>query len=67
MTTTPARHRRGGEGSRRRIRRGYFPTAELWGTAAYISKIERGERRIDAVELEELARIYAKDINYFVK
>jgi len=34
---------------------------------AYLSKIERGERRIDAVELEELARVYDKDINYFVK
>ena len=34
---------------------------------AYISKIERGERRIDAVELDELAKIYNKDINYFIK
>ena len=34
---------------------------------AYLSKIERGERRIDAVELEELARVYSKNINYFVK
>ena len=34
---------------------------------AYLSKIERGERRIDAVELEELAKVYEKDINYFVK
>jgi len=31
---------------------------------AYISKIERGERRIDAVELDELAKVYNKDINY---
>ncbi len=34
---------------------------------SYISKIERGERRIDITELEELAGIYRKDINYFVK
>lgn len=34
---------------------------------AYISKIERGERRIDAVELDELARLYGKPIDYFVK
>jgi len=34
---------------------------------AYISKIERGERRIDAVELEELAKVYDKDLSYFVK
>jgi len=33
---------------------------------AYISKIERGERRVDAVELDELAKVYNKDINYFL-
>ena len=34
---------------------------------AYLSKIERGERRIDAVELAEFAKVYGKDINYFIK
>ena len=34
---------------------------------AHISKIERGERRVDAVELDELAKLYDKDINYFLK
>jgi len=34
---------------------------------SYISKIERGERRIDVVELKKLARIYKKDINFFIK
>jgi transcriptional regulator with XRE-family HTH domain len=34
---------------------------------AYISKIERGERRVDAVELGELAKVYNKDVNYFIK
>ncbi|HVO28812.1 MAG TPA: helix-turn-helix transcriptional regulator [Candidatus Paceibacterota bacterium] len=34
---------------------------------SYISKIERGERRIDVAELSILARIYKKDINYFIK
>lgn len=33
---------------------------------AYISKIERGERRVDAVELDELAKLYNKQINYFL-
>lgn len=33
---------------------------------AYISKIERGERRVDAVELDELAKLYAKSLDYFV-
>jgi transcriptional regulator with XRE-family HTH domain len=34
---------------------------------AYISKVERGERRVDAVELAEFAKVYNKDINYFIK
>ena len=34
---------------------------------AYVSKIERGERGVDAVELGELARAYGKDISYFLK
>ena len=33
---------------------------------AYISKIERGERRVDVVELNELAKLYNKPIEYFV-
>lgn len=34
---------------------------------AYISKIERGERGVDAVELAEFAKIYKKNLDYFVK
>ena len=34
---------------------------------AYISKIERGERRVDAVELSEFAKIYHKSLDYFVE
>ena len=33
---------------------------------SYISKIERGERRIDITELKELAKIYKKNINFFI-
>jgi len=33
---------------------------------SYISKIERGERRVDAAELKELAKLYKKDITYFI-
>lgn len=34
---------------------------------SYISKIERGERRIDITELSILAKIYGKEISYFAK
>ena len=34
---------------------------------AYLSKIERGERGVDAIELAEFAKVYNKDINYFIK
>ncbi len=34
---------------------------------AYVSKIERGERRVDVVELCEFARLYKKDLNHFFK
>lgn len=33
---------------------------------SYISKVERGERRVDITELKELAKIYKKDITHFV-
>jgi transcriptional regulator with XRE-family HTH domain len=33
---------------------------------SYLSKIENGDRRIDIVELIELAQMYGKDLSYFV-
>lgn len=33
---------------------------------AYVSKIERGERRLDAVELAEFAKLYKKSLDYFL-
>ena len=33
---------------------------------AYLSKIERGERGVDAVELGELAKVYKKSMDYFI-
>lgn len=34
---------------------------------AYISKIERGERSVDAVELTEFTSVYSKSMDYFIK
>jgi transcriptional regulator with XRE-family HTH domain len=34
---------------------------------SYISKIERGERRIDVAELSILAKFYKKSLNYFTE
>ena len=34
---------------------------------AHVSKIERGARGVDAVELAEFAKVYKKDINHFIK
>ena len=34
---------------------------------SYISKIERGERRVDVAELSILAKIYKKSLDYFIK
>ena len=42
--------------------------AKLLGkTQPHISKIEAGQRRLDITQLKEFARIYKKDINYFIK
>ena len=34
---------------------------------SYISKIERGERRIDVIELSQIAKLYNKKPEYFLK
>lgn len=34
---------------------------------SYVSKIERGERRVDIAELKSFAQIYKKSIDYFLK
>jgi len=33
---------------------------------SFISKCESGERRVDAVELQEFARMYRKDMAFFL-
>lgn len=34
---------------------------------SHISNVESGQQRVDVVELQFFARIYNKDINYFIK
>jgi transcriptional regulator with XRE-family HTH domain len=34
---------------------------------SHISNIESGQQRIDVVELGRFAKMYKKDINYFIK
>jgi transcriptional regulator with XRE-family HTH domain len=42
--------------------------AKLLGrTQSYISKIEAGQRRIDLIQLKEFARIYKKNLDFFIK
>lgn len=36
-------------------------------TQSFISKIESGQARIDVFQLLEFAKIYKKDLNYFIK
>ncbi|MCW1948911.1 MAG: helix-turn-helix transcriptional regulator [Candidatus Shapirobacteria bacterium] len=33
---------------------------------SFVSKVECGERRLDIVELKKLAKLYKKDITYFI-
>lgn len=35
-------------------------------TQAFVSRCERGERRVDAVEFVEFLRLYGKSLEYFV-
>ena len=34
---------------------------------SYVSKIERGERNVDIIEMADIAKLYKKPIEYFVK
>ncbi len=36
-------------------------------TQSYISKVESGQRRIDIVQLKEFAKIYKKELDFFIK
>lgn len=34
--------------------------------SSYVSKIEHGDRRVDVIELIDMANLYKKDLNFFV-
>ena len=34
---------------------------------SYISRVESGEYRLDILEVKRFAKLYKKDINYFIK
>ena len=34
---------------------------------SHISNVESGQQRVDVVELKRFAKMYGKDISYFVK
>lgn len=40
---------------------------KLGRTQSYLSKIESGQRRFDVLQPKEFARIYKKDISFFIK
>lgn len=39
----------------------------LGRTQSYVSKVESGQRKIDIVQLKAFAKLYKKDLNFFVK
>ena len=41
--------------------------ARLLGkTQSYVSKVETGQRRVDIVQMKNFARIYKKDLDFFI-
>ena len=40
---------------------------KLESTQAYISKVEKGQLRVDVAQLKRFAKIYNKSVSYFLK
>ena len=40
---------------------------KLGKTQSYVSKIESGQRRFDVLQLKEFAKLYKKDVSYFIQ
>jgi transcriptional regulator with XRE-family HTH domain len=40
---------------------------KLGRSQSYLSKIESGQRKIDVIQLQKFAKLYNKEINYFLK
>lgn len=40
---------------------------KLQKSQSYISKVEKGEQRIDVVELHHFSKLYKKSFDYFIK
>ncbi len=40
---------------------------KLKRTQSYVSRVEVGEQRLDVLELQKFAKLYEKDITYFIK
>ncbi len=47
---------------------GQTEVAKLLGrTQSYVSKVEAGQRQVDIVELKQFAKVYKKDLSYFLR
>lgn len=40
---------------------------KLSRTQSYVSKFESGQSRLDIVQLKEIAQVYKKSLDYFIK
>ncbi len=39
---------------------------KLKRTQSYVSRVEQCEQRLDIIELKKFAKLYKKDLNYFI-